>query len=106
MPGISDETYCKPEYEDEESMFWDLCNKGTDEFGFNAIGAGEYDVYKKKLNEPDSTTSFWTSTQMLTSANVAHVYVASISYEENSIFFAHSGHSSDGFSVRCIKDDK
>lgn len=104
--GESDASYCKPEYEDEDSPYWEFCSKGSDTFGFSALGTGEYDFYKKKLNEPDSTTSFWTSTQMLTSANVAHVYVASISYEENSIFFDHSGHSSDGFSVRCIKDDE
>lgn len=104
--GESDASYCKPEYEDEDSPYWEFCSKGSDTFGFSALGTGEYDFYKKKLNEPDSTTSFWTSTQMLTSANVAHVYVASISYEENSIFFDHSGHVSDGFSVRCIKDNE
>ncbi|MGQ1910996.1 FISUMP domain-containing protein [Marinifilum sp. RC60d5] len=79
---------------------WDENGNGSDDFGFSALpGGGRFDY--GSFYFPNRYCHFWTSTESSSGSGAEYRYI----YYKRSTVTRYTGPKSNGFSVRCVKDD-
>ena len=82
----------------KSSSGWIENGNGTDEFGFNAIPAGQRATSAGDFSNINEVTTFWTSSSSSSNGWFRRMY-----YNQSSIFRLYYD-PDRGYSIRCIKD--